>query len=618
MGRRSPGALLRRTTATALAGGVALALVASESARAEGQDGGKETLIVGTSGLDNIPHMNPLDSGWLIQGELNNLMYDPLIRWGQDDYSPSPGIAESWEHSEDQLTWTYRIDPDARWSDGEPITAHDAKFTYDLLIENPVFNSRHGDLVNNFASVEAPDDHTLVIEVERPSATMAHLKGTSIMIMPRHVWGELEAPEEYFAEPGRPTSGAFRLAEFREGERVVLTANEDYWAGPVAYDEFVLQNFETPEAMVQALQSGEVDLVGGLNPQQYSALEAADSITTSTGPGRRLQSLTFNTGARTKDGEEFGNGHPALRDPEVRRAIHHVIDKEHLVDVVMDGHGVPGVSYVPPIFSDFAWDPGADRIAPDAEEGNRILDEAGYDERDGDGIRVDPESGLPLEFRLFYHSDRPSYAIIQDFVVDWVADLGIRLNAVAMDTTPLNEESEAGNFDIAFGTWNVGPDPSETLAYHTCDRLPDEAQPTDLTFSFYCDEDYDELYRAQLAESDLTARGDIVRDMQRLLYDETPAIQMYYENQLEAYSSERWSGFETQPSAGGMIREQQGAFGYQSAVPAGASADTDGAAGGDDSGSGAMPWILGGLVVVLLAGGGYYLVQRRKTADERE
>jgi peptide/nickel transport system substrate-binding protein len=615
-------------TLAALLPAVTLAVPAAHAT----EDGESHTLIVGTPGLGNIPHMNPLDSGWLIQGELNNLMYTPMIRWSQDDYSPAPGLALEWGPSDDGLTWTYEMDPNATWSDGEPITAHDAEFTFTMLMENPVFNGRHGELVNNFTSVEAVDDHTLVIEIEEPSALMTHLNGTGIMIMPEHVWGDLESPDEYFGEPGQPTSGAFELAEFSEGERVVLTSVQDYWGGPVAYDEFILQNYETIEAMVQALQAGEVDLIGGLNPQQFDAQEGLDHITTSSGPGRRIQSIGFNTGAQTRDGEEFGDGHPALRDPAVRRAILHVIDKEHLVDVVRGGHAVPGVSYVPPIFSDFAWEPGEDFAEVDPEIGNQILDDAGYDERNADGVRIDPESGDPLEFRLFYHSDRPDYAIIKDFVEDWVAELDMLVNDVAMDTTPLNEETDAGNYDIAFGTWSAGPDPSGTLVYHTCGRLPAEVEPTDLTFNFYCNEEYDRLYEAQEAESDLEARAAIVREMQALLYEEVPAIQLYYEGQLEAYNSERWDNFGTQPTSGGMIREQQGSFGYEGATPVADTADpaangdddeTSGDAGGgeaaaDTDGTSATPWIIAAVVVVLVAGAGVFLIRRRRTADERE
>ncbi len=78
------------------------------------QDDATDTLVVGTSGLGNIPHMNPLDSGWLLQGEFNNLMYVPMIRYSQEDYSPAPGLAIEWgPAADDPLTWTYELDPNA-------------------------------------------------------------------------------------------------------------------------------------------------------------------------------------------------------------------------------------------------------------------------------------------------------------------------------------------------------------------------------------------------------------------------------------------------------------------------------------------------------------------------
>lgn len=537
------------------------------------QEDAAHTLVVGTSGLGSIPHMNPLDSGWLLQGEFNNLMYVPLIRTSQDDYSPSPGLALEWGPAEgDPLTWTYELDPDATWSDGVPITAADAKFTFDMLMQNEVFNGRHGELVNNFESVEAVDDHTLVIKITEPSALMNHLNGTAIMIMPEHAWSELEDPAAYLGEPGQPTSGAFELTEFSPGERVVLTAVEDWWGGDIAYDEFVMQNYESPEAMVQALIAGEVDLVGGLNPQQFEALEGEDHITTSSGPGRRWHAISFNMGAQTQSGEAFGDGHPALQDIAVRQAIHHVIDKERLVEVVRDGHGVPGVGLIPTIFTQYAYDPGEDLVEVSADIGNQILDEAGYTERDDNGVRIDPASGEPLVFRLHYHSDRPDYAIIKDFLVDWVAELDIVLEDIAMESTPLNEAYAAGNYDITFGGWSVDPDPSADLAFHTCARLPETVEPTDLTFTFYCNEEYDTLFQAQQTETDPAARAAIVQQMGAILYEEAPQIELYYENQLEAYNSDRWTGFETQPTAGGMIREQKGAYGYLSATPVDAEA----------------------------------------------
>jgi peptide/nickel transport system substrate-binding protein len=612
---------LKRAAVATVVGGVALSMTLADGAVAQDDDT-EYTLVVGKVGLHNIPHMNPWDSGWVIQGELNNMMYDPMIRWSQEDYSPAPGLSELPEYVENEdgtWTWTYRMNPDATWSDGEPVTADDAKFTFELLQSDEIFNARHGTLVNAMTSIEAPDDHTLVITTAESSATMTHLNNT--MIMPEHVWSEIENPGEYTGEPGQPTSGPFELEEYSPGERVVLTANEDYWDGPVAYDKLVMQNFETTEAAVQALQSGEVDLLDGLNPEQAAALESNPDITVSIQPSRHWDSLGFNTGARSADGEEFGDGHPALKDVTVRQAIHHVINKERLVEVIFGGSGTTGVSIVAPVFSEHYYDPGADTVEVSADLGNQLLDDAGYDERDSDGIRIDPESGESLAFRMLYHSDRPYYADIKDFIVDWIAELDIAVEPIAMDSTPLNEETEAGNYDLAFGGWNYGPDPDEDFAYHSCSRLADDTEPNGLTFSFWCDEDFETLFEKQKMEPDLDARAEQVREMQRIVYEEAPHIILFYDYAVEAYSND-WTGFGMLPAAGGSITRQQGSYGYGGATPVELAEDDgngDGAASDSDDGGSSTGLIIGAVVVVLLAaGGGYWFLQRRRTAEDRE
>lgn len=592
------------------AGALALSAAApGAGAWARDGDDARRTLVVGKVGLDDIPHLNPLDSGWVVQGELNNLLYEPLIRWGQDDYAPAPGLAEHWEFSADGLTWTYHVDPDATWSDGEPVTAHDAAFTFGLLKSNEVFHSRHGGLADAMASIEVPDEHTLVITTEEPNALMAHLNNTAIM--PEHVWAGLEHPDAYTGEPGQPTSGPFRLTEYRPGERVVLTANEDYWLGPVAYDRLVMVDYATTEAAVQALQNGEIDLLDSLNPEQAAALQATDGIAVNIQPGRHWEAITFNTGARTRDGRRFGDGHPALRDPAVRQAIHHVVDKERLIEIILGGHGTPGVGIVPPVFSAHHWDPGPDTVEVSAEAGNALLDEAGYGERTADGVRIDPASGRPLSFRLLYHSDRPAYADIQDFLVTWTSELGIEVTPLAMETTPLNEATGAGNFDIAFGNWNYGPDPDEDFAYHSCERLPDAPEPTDLTFAFWCDEEFEAAYQAQKREPDPAARAAQVRRMQRIAYTQTPQIILFYDHAMEAYSK-NWTDFGMLPADGGAITRQQGSYGYAQARPAAPGQD-----GGRDRGP-AGPIAAGAVAAAAAAGTSLWIRHRRRTADERE
>ena len=175
----------------------------------------------------------------------------------------------------------------------------------------------------------------------------------------------------------------------------------------------VFQYYKTPDAAVQALLSGDVDLVGGLNPAQYASLKDEDDVATHKGRNRYTTAITFNVGARARDGDKIGDGHPALRDKKVRQALHAAIDKDELIDKVQDGLAEPGVAYVPPVYEDFFWDPGGDKVDFDLDAAGKILDDAGYEKGD-DGVRTMPDSDRKLACRLLYHSDEPSYKSIAD------------------------------------------------------------------------------------------------------------------------------------------------------------------------------------------------------------
>jgi peptide/nickel transport system substrate-binding protein len=603
----NPHALTRRLLSAAAVLLLSAGTLAVAAPGAAAQEEETDSLLIATS--QEVDTFNPFKRRFVITYNTSMMTYETLVRMGTD-YEPVPGLATEWEESEDGLTWTFTIREGAKWSDGEPLTAQDVAYTYGLLIENQAIHDWNIDFAGNLVSAEAPDDTTFVLTLAQPSPWDVLTR--EVFIVPEHVWSEFPDPSADDANQlPLVGSGPFQVTEYETDEFIRLEANEDYWDGAPGFDEVVFDYYAENDAAVAALEAKEVDIVSGLNPAQLGALEGQDGITVNNAQGRRYVSLTINYNSVTQDGTEFGDGHPALKDPVVRQAMHMAIDKQALVDTVLDGNGQAATSIIPTIFEQYHWDGGDDLLAFDIDAANALLDDAGY-VRGEDGIRTMPDTGERLSFRFYQHADNTDYATVVQFVSEWWAELGLEIKPEAIEQGSLNDLAYLGEFDIAFSGWGVGPNPTEQLGMHTCAVLPTLTDGTERSSeNNYCNPEFDALHEQQKVESDPDARAELVRQQQALLYNDTPVIYLYYQNVVEAYNSDKITGLVLQPSEGGMITGQQGyAWAYASAQPVGAE---------EDGGTPAWIWItVAAAAVVVIAGGVVFALRRRKTADERE
>jgi peptide/nickel transport system substrate-binding protein len=604
----NPHALIRRCLSGAAALALSAGALAVAAPGAAAQEDETDSLLIATS--QEVDTFNPFKSRYTLTYNTNMMSYDTLVRAGADDYQPVPGLATDWTESADGLEWTFTIRDDATWSDGEPLTAQDVAYTYNLLIENPAIHDWNIDFSANLVSAEAPDDTTFVLTLLAPAP--AEVLNRAVFVVPEHIWSTYADPSADDANQlPLVGSGPFQVTEYKPDELIRLDANEDYWAGAPGFDEVVFDYYAETDAAVAALEAGEVDIVNGLNPAQMDALKGQDGITVNNAQGRRYVSLTINHGTVTQDGTEFGDGHPALKDPVVRTAMHTAIDKQALVDTVLDGNGTPATSLIPAIFEQWHWDGGDDLVEFNLDEANRLLDEAGY-ARGEDGVRTMPGGGGRLSFRFYYHADETNYATIVDFVTEWWTQIGLEIKPEPIEQGTLNDLAYLGEFDIAFSGWGVGPNPTEQLGMHTCAVLPTLTDGTErASENSYCNPEFDALHEQQKVESDPDARAEIVKEQQRMLYTDAPVIWLYYQNVMEAYRSDHVTGMLTQPAENGMITGQEGfTWSYWSAQPVGAS---------EDGGTPAWVWITVAAAVVLVAAAGvFFVLRRRKTADERE
>jgi peptide/nickel transport system substrate-binding protein len=553
-------------------------------------------------------------------GELNVIgaIY-PALTMLDDQGQPEPYLADSWSTSSDKLTWTFKIHPGLKWSDGQPLTAEDAAWTFNLIMHNATAATSNGSLVSNFKSVTAPDATTLVITTKQPQANMLYLSVpvSGIPIVPEHVWKDHVTGLKNYRNMDFPVVGygPFTLTGFKTNQYAELTADKSFFLGAPKYDKVVTNYYANSDAAAAALTSGELDQIGGLTPAQFNKMSSESGVMTYQTQSSGWTAIEINPGAQTRSGKPLGTGSPILKDIKVRQAIALGIDRPELVKKVLDGNGIEGAGYLPPGYPQFFWKPSAsEALDYDPARAKQLLDDAGY-KMGPNGVRVAPD-GKPLEFRLGIHSDDATDAAIAPYLKEWMSAIGIKLTVNAMSFDQLNNDLSKGDWDILMDGWSTGPDPTYLLSIQTCGTLPEDNGQNGNTDAFFCNKEYDRLFAKQQTEFDAQQRAATIAQMQSILYAGNADLILFYKNGLDALRTDQVTGFlQGAKQSDGFYPLQHGFASWWKAAPVAGAATASQKA--SEQSSNAFKWIGLGVVVVLLIGGGVVLM-RRRTAAERE
>lgn len=546
-GGAAPGGAATQAPAEPTASGAATqppadpAATAPATDPATGASGG--TLNIGA--LAAPDSLNPGSAYTVESGYIQDLIYDSLYYLDLNNQI-YPGLASAWSVAEDGRTWTFTLVEGATWHDGQPVTGEDVKFTYEMINRFEAFGL-FTDYVSLLESVEVPDPGTVVITFEQPVANTEE-RFSSIYILPRHIWEQFpdEAAAIEFENAEMIGSGPFKLAEYRAGEFTRLEAVKDHYATPPKIDGLIYRVFGNGDAMVQALRSGEIDLIEVPSNTVVRSLQSEPNLKVEIGNGRSFSDIIFNITTEENCPAEVGKctGHPALKDVRVRQALAHATDKQGLIDGVLLGLGRPGLSLVTPANGE-AFASQLEDYAFDLARANQILDEAGYADSDGDGVREMPgDPATPLVFRYSYPSDQDAdgqrhYEILRD---TW-QQAGVRIELTAMDADALTAVCcPAFDFDVIDWGWSVGADAASLLYVATTEQIP-----TGVSETGYANPEYDQLYAEQLVTVDPAARIAIVHKMQELLLRDVPYIIPWYAQVVMAYRTDRFEGWVIEP-----------------------------------------------------------------------
>ena len=472
------------------------------------------------------------------------LVYDSMYDLNLDG-TFTLSLAESAVVSEDGTVWTFKIRDGINWHDGQPLTAEDVAWTYNLYKDTPEYPYLNGYYTAYFSKIEATPNNEVVLTLTEAIPNIES-QLVFLYILPKHVWENVDKIE--FDNVEMIGSGPFKMTEYVANEFVRLTANKEHFLTPPKVDEVIFQTFENQDALVQAIKTGQVDMITEMPNTAAESLKSDENIELVVGAplAPSITDIIFNQIDPENCPTDAGGlctGHPALRDRNVRLAMSHATDKQKLIDVILLGLGTPGLTLIPDGLGVWYNDSLVD-YGFDVAKANSILDDAGYLDANGDGIRDMPDGSRPLTFRLNWPSDSIVAPRMSELLAEMWSEIGISLEPQAVDPDALTAQCcPAFDFDIMIWGWASDPDPSSLLYVYASDGISSGSSETG-----YSNPAYDDLYAKQQLELNFDARKEIVWEMQKIVHDDVVYIIPFYTASVQAYRKDRFTGWVTDQS----------------------------------------------------------------------
>ncbi len=451
--------------------------------------------------------------------------------------------------SEDGTSVTWTLRQDVTWSDGEPFTADDVVFTYEF-ISNPEVAAATAQYYENVDTVEAVDDHTVRITFKAPTpAWSVPFSGQTGGILPQHIFAEFNDlnAREAVANLQPIGTGPYIAIGFEPGT-VIFEPNPTYWNGKPTFERVELQGGIAPYAAARdVLKTGSADFAHNLQveAEALEALTTADQGQVITLFGSKVERIMLNFAhpfARTEDGERSSPTipHPYFSDLRVRQAINLAIDRQTIVENLYGNMGKPTTQL---LVAPNRYQADEIPLEYDPETAKALLDEAGWIDTDGDGIR--DQDGVPMEI-LFQASVNPVRQETQALVADSLEELGIDVEIVRVRVDDFfsadPEETDSLNHFYAdlqvYSTGNESPDPSTYMSWWTCEKMASQANKwQEPNNARYCNLEYDRLWAEAKQELDPEKRTEFYQQMNRLLAEDIAVIPVVHRAMANAVSN---------------------------------------------------------------------------------
>jgi peptide/nickel transport system substrate-binding protein len=496
--------------------------------------------------LIDVKSTNPILASTVQEQDL--LSYTGLELFGFD-WNMKPfvdkSVVKSWQTSKDHMLDKIVLRDDLTWSDGRPVTAHDVVFTFKTIMDPEVPTITQRTDTSRLRWIEAYDDHTLVYFHKQPLAT--NLTVMNFPIIPKHVYESevakdktLKTSEAFQRLEKKPVvGGAYEIVKNERSAEILLKRRESWYMHngkqvreKPYFDQVRFRIKPDPNTALLDLKSGDLDELE-ISAEQWLSQTGDDEFYRHNIKATAVEWTYFYFG--------WNNHSPYFQDRRVRQAMSYAFDHREMLDSLFHGLYQPANG----LFHPDSW------LAPkkptpvyeqDLDKAEALLDEAGWSDHDGDGIRDKETDGrlTPFEFTIIVRQD-PARIRCCELLKSSLDKIGVICNITSLEGTTLQQRMDQRDFVAAFAGWGTGSDPDTSSNIWTT-----EAIKSGRNYLNYSNKEVDRLYEQARVEFDREKRGEIYGRIHTLIYDDQPCTFLYYQNAFYGFNR-RLRGYNFSP-----------------------------------------------------------------------
>ena len=470
------------------------------------------TLVI--AGGSDLQMMNSLVNAEGITGEfINHLLFLPLVKLGPS-LELQPALARTWTSVGDSI-FTLRLRRDVRWHDGRPTTAHDVAFTFNRALDT-LTAFPDAEAMASWIRAQVVDSFTVRL-YGRP--TRDPLLGLAdLAIMPKHLLDSIptERMRQASFNKNPVGNGPFRFVSQRANDRWVFEANTTFpreLGGRPYIDRLVWRVIPDNTAQITELKTGGVDIATAARAEQLRELDAAPELRSFMKPSRASSVIIFNTKRAPLD------------NPNVRRALTLALNREQLIKLLRSGYAQPASSVVPP--THWTHDPTLRPLPYDTAQARRLLAQAGFLDRNGDGI-LESADGKPFEFELKVAANNAFNRDLGEATRAELARIGVRVNVRPVDFASMLQQVTGPTKDFDAAYLRYAPDAQMNLY----DTFHSKGVGGSLNTSSFSNPEADRLLDRIAAARTRAAAKPLWNQLQRVLRDQAPWAFMWYTPEL--------------------------------------------------------------------------------------